>query len=146
MAASFAGAIREEIRRLSRQETKRTMAKLLANRGAIRKTLADLRRRVKALETALKLVVKRVPAVRETVAVSPADLGRARVTGKSVRALRRKLRLSGAAFGKLLKVSGVTVYKWEKQDGPIRMRKVSKAAFLASRGLGAREAKKRLAQ
>ena len=145
MAASFTNAIRDEIRRLSRQEIKRALPQTIAAHNKLRKTVAELKRKIKTLETDLKILSRRVPSEQEPVAVSETDFERIRVTGKNVRMLRRKLRLSGAAFGELLKVSAVTVYNWEKKDGPIRMRKASRASFLAARKLGKRDVKKRLA-
>ncbi len=146
MAVSLVKMIRDEIRRVSRQEIRRALATALSSRGSTRKSLADLRRRISAMESAVKAISKGAPAAAVAEKSAAADAPKARITGKGVRTLRRKLRLSGMEFGKLLKVSSVTVYKWEKQNGPIRMRKASKAAFLAARGLGAREARQRLSK
>ena len=58
--------------------------------------------------------------------------------------MRRKLRLSQAQFARLLKVSPVSVYLWEKKQGALKLRDATRAAVLGLRGMGAREAKQRL--
>ena len=66
---------------------------------------------------------------------------KARITGKGMRSLRRKLRLSGEQLGQLLGITGAAVYAWDKRNGPIRVRPATRAAILSIRTLGAREAK-----
>ena len=39
----------------------------------------------------------------------------------------------------------MAVYQWEKKNGPLHVRETTRAAILAVRDLGAREAKERLA-
>ena len=51
---------------------------------------------------------------------------------------RKRLKLSAADFGKLVGVSGLTVYNWE--HGKARPRKVRLAALVAAREMGRREA------
>jgi len=62
----------------------------------------------------------------------------------TIRALRKKLRLSQADFGKLLGATPHAVYVWEKKIGALNLRDKTKAAILPVRGLGAREAKEKL--
>ncbi|MCU0595704.1 MAG: hypothetical protein MUC98_09620 [Desulfobacterota bacterium] len=71
---------------------------------------------------------------------------KARFTSKGVLALRKKLRLSQADFGKLLGTMPGSVYLWEKKMGALNLRDKTKAAILSVRGLGAREAKEKLAK
>lgn len=61
-------------------------------------------------------------------------------------ALRKKLRLSQADFGKLLGTTPHAVYLWEKKLGALNLQDKTKAAILSVRGLGAREAKEKLAE
>jgi DNA-binding transcriptional regulator YiaG len=63
-----------------------------------------------------------------------------------MRALRKKLRLSQADFGKLVGTTPGAVHLWEKKDGALSLRDKTKAAILSVRGLGAREAKEKLAE
>ena len=71
---------------------------------------------------------------------------RARLTSKSIRSLRSKLGLSQASFAKLVGVTTHAVYLWENKEGALSLRDKTKAALLSVRGLGAREAKQKLAE
>ena len=71
---------------------------------------------------------------------------KARFTSRGIHALREKLRLSQADFGKLLGTTSHAVYLWEKKEGVLNLRDKTKAAILSIRGLGAREAKEKLAE
>ena len=62
-----------------------------------------------------------------------------------MRSLRKKLRLTQEGFGKLVGVSSQNVYQWERKNGAIRVREATKAAILAMRDFGVREAKTKLA-
>ena len=65
-----------------------------------------------------------------------------RYSAKSVVAQRRSLGISAAEFGKLIGVTGATIYKWE--HGTSRPRKAQLAAFAAVRSLGRSAALARL--
>jgi DNA-binding transcriptional regulator YiaG len=71
------------------------------------------------------------------------ELTGVRFSSRSVRAQRRRLGLSAADYGKLVGVSGLTIYHWEHGTRP---RKSQLAALIAVRGIGKREALKRLAE
>ena len=60
------------------------------------------------------------------------------------RTQRRRLGLSAEDYGKLVGVSGLTIYNWE--HGKTRPRPAQFAAFAALRNIGKREAQKRLAE
>ena len=66
-----------------------------------------------------------------------------RFSARSVKAQRNRLGLSAADYGKLVGVSGLTVYNWE--HGTSRPRKAQLAALVAVRGIGKKEAWKQLA-
>jgi DNA-binding transcriptional regulator YiaG len=55
-----------------------------------------------------------------------------------VKAQRQRLKLSAADFGKLVGVSGLTVYNWEHGKG--RPKKERLATLVAVREMGRREA------
>ena len=67
-----------------------------------------------------------------------ADLDGARFSARSVKAQRRRLKLSAADYGKLVGVSALSVYSWE--SGKSRPRKRQFTRLVAVRGLGRREA------
>lgn len=137
--------MKEEISRIARKEAKQAVAPFHKPTADARRTFADLKRRVAALEkenkrmTALLAEVLRLEPV-----VAPAS-SRNWISGKGVRSLRQKLSLSQEAFAKLVGVTPNAVWIWESKPGMLRMRDATKAAVMAVRGLGAREAKDRLA-
>jgi DNA-binding transcriptional regulator YiaG len=76
--------------------------------------------------------------------VEEVPLENARFSGRSVKAQRTRLGLSAADYGKLVGVSGLTVYNWE--HGKSRPRQAQLAALVAVRGIGKREALAKLAE
>jgi transcriptional regulator with XRE-family HTH domain len=66
-----------------------------------------------------------------------------RFSPRSVKAQRSRLRLSAADYGKLVGVSGLTIYHWE--HGQARPQKERLAALVGIRGLGRRGAVGKLA-
>jgi DNA-binding transcriptional regulator YiaG len=80
--------------------------------------------------------------LRQPQAVEEDELEGVRYSARSVRAQRKRLGLSAADYGKLVGVSGLTIYSWE--HGKARPRKAQIAGLVAVRGIGKREALKRL--
>jgi len=71
---------------------------------------------------------------------------KARITSTTIRSLRNRLGLSQADFGKLAGVTTGAVYLWENKEEPLNLREKTKAALLSIKGMGAREAKERIAR
>ena len=67
-----------------------------------------------------------------------------RFSARSVKVQRQRLGLSAADYGKLVGVSGLTVYNWEHEKA--RPRKAQLAGLVAVRGIGKREALTKLAE
>lgn len=139
--------LRDEITRLARKEVKSSVTKVHKPTVQLKHDVAALKRTVAALVKATNIM----QAVLEKIVTSqpaPAaeEAAKARITSKGVRSLRRKLRLTQAQFGKLIGVTSAAVVNMEKKNGPLAVRKVTRAAILAIRGMGAREAKARLAE
>ena len=65
-----------------------------------------------------------------------------RFSARSVRSQRNRLKLSAEDYGSLVGVSGQTIYHWEQ--GKSRPRRSQIAALAAVRGIGKREALRRL--
>ncbi len=144
---NIARVFKDEIARISRHEAKQAVAPFRKPTSTARRTFADLKRRLAALEKSDKQL--RAALAKITAAVpqpAPAAAEKARITGKGMRSLQKRLRLSGSEFAKLLGVTGQVVYKWGKTNGALRVRDATKAAILAIRDLTATEAKVRLAQ
>ena len=68
--------------------------------------------------------------------------GRARFSAKGLKTNRERLGLSADNYGKLVGVSGLSIYNWEQ--GKARPRESSIEALLKIRGIGKREAAQRL--
>ncbi len=141
---NIAKILKDELSRVSRRETKKALASATRPAAGLRRTTADLKRRVARLEKELAAVRKALGRAQGTGAAAPEPAATARVTARSVRSLRRRLRLSGQEFARLLGITAQVVYKWEKASGALRMRAATRSAVLAARGIGAREAKRRL--
>ena len=141
--STFASSFKQEVIRLARKEAKAAVAPVRKPSVAARSAIADLKRRVAALERdnrRLGALVAKIPQPQVESAKA-----KGWITGKGMRSFRKKLRLTGQEFAKLLGVSMMTVYQWERKNGALRVRDTTRAAILAVRGLGAREAKARLA-
>ena len=138
--------LKAEIARISKREAKIATQGIGKSNTWLRKTVADLKKRLLLLEKESKRLAA---AMRKCQVESPqkpdAEEGRkARFTSTGIRALRKKLRLSQADLGKLLGTTRHAVYLWEKKQGALSLRDKTKAAILSIRGLGAREAREKL--
>lgn len=140
---NIAAVLKEEICRLAKKEIK---ANTSSTKGAVaqfRRDIAKLKRQAtaQAKEIAfLKALEKKrfgQPEIK-----GEEELEGVRFSARSVKAQRRRLKLSAADYGKLVGVSGLTIYNWEQ--GKARPRKQQFAALVAVRDLGRREAVRRL--
>jgi DNA-binding transcriptional regulator YiaG len=140
--------LKAEIARISKKEAKSATQAIGKSNTWLRKTVADLKRRLVLLEKENK----RLGATLKKYQVAQPENAdqeegkKARFTSKGILALRKKLRLSQADFGKLLGTTPHAVYLWEKKIGALNLRDKTKAAILSVRELGAREAKEKLAE
>ncbi len=140
---NIAAVLREEILRLARKEVRRQTNVLRKASAQYRKDIAEMKRRVSDLQRKVvpleqqlfKRVSFQVPEVRAE---------HVRFTAKSLRSQRRRLRLSAADYGKLIGVTGQTVYSWE--HGTSRPRRQQVARIASARGMGRREARACLEQ
>jgi DNA-binding transcriptional regulator YiaG len=130
--------LKSEISRVSRKEVRGETQALKKSISQYRSQIADLKRRMHALEQQ----VKRVGRGRPPPAAPEESGGHLRFSAKGLAAQRRRLGLSAAAVAQLLGVSALSVYKWESGKTRPRARQIEAIAGL--RGLGKREALKRL--
>ncbi len=140
--ADLAGALKDEIRRLARKEIK-------AETGATKQAVTQYRREIASLKRQLREQEKKIAFLegRERKRIEEPQGERAavesvRFSPRSVKAQRERLGLSAADYAKLVGVSSLTIYNWEK--GKSRPRQEQLAALVAVRGIGKREAKRRL--
>ena len=140
--------LKGEIARISKKEAKSATQVIGKSNIWLRKTVADLKKRLVLLEKENKHLVVAIKKFQVEQSQKPdqEEGKKARFTSRGVRALRKKLRLSQADFGKLVGATTHAVYLWEKKTGALKLRDKTKAAILSVRGLGAREAKEKLAE
>ncbi len=146
---NIAKLLKDEIQRVAKKEIKASTAHLQKGLASLNKTVIAQRRRIEALEKAnsrLARMVGRMEQAEQKAEVESQEEkpDKTRITGRAVRKMREKLGLTQAEFAKLAGVSSLTVYKWEKNDGWLSFRGGTKAGLLSLRGIGKREARKRL--
>ena len=138
---NFAVALKEEIRRLAKKEVK-------AETGSTKHTLAQHRRDIAQLKRLLGEQEKTIAMLKRQVSqagepeTKEGKLEGVRHSARSVRSQRKRLGVSAADFGRLVGVSGLTVYHWE--HGKSCPRKAQLVALVAVRKIGKREALARL--
>ncbi len=129
--------LREEISRLARKEVKSEIESLKKASSQQRSTIAELRRQIDGLERQIKQLAKQVnsgkPVSKAKDAIEADGEPPRRFSAKRLAAHRAKLGLSAAAYGKLVSVSGQTVYNWEQ--GSARPRPPQLQALVAVRGV-----------
>ncbi len=139
-------ALKAEISRIARKAAKQAVAPLRKPTIGARHALADLKRRVAALEQENKRMAALLSKVPQPAPAEEPAKAKGWVSGKGVLSMRRKLGLSQEAFAQLVGVSPNAVYQWERKSGMLRLRSKTQAAVMAVRELGAREAKAKLAE
>ena len=141
--ANIGKMLKDDIQRLARKELKAAVSGLRRVNVALKQAVADYKRRITDLERSNtnKIVAPQLEAAGKP---SPEAADRARFTGRMVRSIREKLGLSQADFARLVGVSDQSIYHWEGKDGRLTLRRETKPALLEVRGLGVREARRRL--
>lgn len=136
---NLSSVLKSEITRLARKEIKSAVDPLRKANAGYRREIAELKRQVASLQRDLKAASR---ATKTTRAVEATPRTGTRFVPKGLKSLRARLGLSAADFGLLVGASGQSVYNWEA--GKAVPREQQKAALAAVRGLGKREAAKRL--
>jgi len=137
--------LKAEIVRLSRKEAKAAVLPLKRANARLKQSNAALKEQLAALERALKQVQAQSRGGAVPAGSTEVDT-KARITGRGIRSLRKRLGVSGEDLGTLLGITPNAVYSLEKKAGALRLRKSTRAAVLGIRDFGAREAKARLAE
>lgn len=140
---NIAVVLKEEILRLARKEVrtetlalKRASVQYRRDIAEMKRRLSDLQRRIGPLQ---KQVLKGAPAP-----VAPGQTNGARFTAKGLRSQRQRLGLSAANYGKLVGVTGQTIYSWEHEIARPRRQQV--ASLAALRRMGKKDAQAHLEQ
>ena len=138
---NIAAILREEIIRLARKEIKSQTEALRKASLEHRKKIAEMKRQVSELKRKITFFEKQVPKNIQPK-VGEDDTGNFRFSASGLRSNRRRLGLSASKYGKLIRVTGQSVYKWEQ--GATRPRAQQVAALAVLRRMGKKEALARL--
>jgi len=134
--ANIATILKDEITRLARKEVKRQTEVLRKASAQHRKYIASLKQQVSNLQREVAGLEKQ--ALKQSASISPtASKKSTRFSAKGLRSHRNRLGLSAAAYGKLIGVTGQTVYKWENET--VRPRAQQVEALAAVRSIGKKE-------
>lgn len=137
---NLGSVLREEIARLSKRALRADVASVKKASAMHRRHIAALKRQIADLERKVAQLARRGNAAP---ASADADKRPIRFVAKGLRSQRNRLGLSASEFGKLVGVSPQTIYNWEHEAA--RPAREQLARLVALRGLGKREAGKRLA-
>ncbi len=142
---NIAAVLKQEILRLAGKAVRAAVTPMKKEKVALKKAVRALRKQVRKLEEDTRiLMAQQERHGKLVVGAIPGDKLSIRITAKGMRSLRRKLGLTQAEFAKLIGVTQQTIWLWEKKDGALRVRQETKKAIYAIRGIGAREAKRRV--
>ena len=139
--ANVMSVLKFEISRLARKEARQVVAPVKKASANYRGLIAGLRKQLDALQNEVAALRRVAPKADKAVLAKQAPEGRFWITGPGVKALRKRLGLTQALFGKLAGVSVPTVIKWEGAKGkaPIRL-KAAIARLQAIRKMGKKQA------
>lgn len=138
---NIASVLKDEIRRLARKEIRDAVGPLKSTVTEQRKSIAELRRQNTELTRRLVFLEKR--ETKRLAKAPPAEAAQdVRFSPKWVAADRRRLGFSAKDYARLVGVSMLTVYNWEKGQSKPQAKQL--AAWAAVRGIGKRQAQRRL--
>jgi DNA-binding transcriptional regulator YiaG len=141
--STLQSVLTKEIRRLARKEiraeldtTRRTVAQHRREIAELKRRNTDLEKTVNYLESREARRLKEEPLQADVVPDGT------RFSSRSLRAQRRRSGLSRDVYASLVGVSSSTIYNWE--SGATKPSEKHLATLVSLRGLGKREARKRM--
>ncbi|RPH45712.1 MAG: XRE family transcriptional regulator [Burkholderiales bacterium] len=142
----IATALKAEIQRIARKEIRVQTEAIRKASAQHRREIAALKRQIRTLEQSNR-ALRKTPRARAATATEPPPTDVAaravRWSAKGFQAHRARLGLSAEALGRLLGVSGQSVYNWERQKATPRAEQLRAIAGL--RTMSRRQAEARLA-
>ncbi len=138
---NVAVVLREEIQRIARKEIRAALAPIKKHRAEDRSAIAELKRQLTELRREVSFLRKQEKRRLEDEPQASAAEG-VRFSPKWVAADRKRLGISAQDYAALVGVSMLTIYNWEKGKSKPRAKQL--AAWANVRGIGKREALKRL--
>ena len=140
---NIAVTFRQEITRLARREIRSQTQGLRKASAQFRRDIAELKRHASELKSEVARLERQV-GKHVAPQITEAGSAKVRFAAKSVVSQRKRLGISAADYGKLIGVTGHTVYKWE--HGTSRPRRAQLSALASTRRLRKTEALARLEQ
>lgn len=134
--------LKEEIARVARKQQRAELASLKKSVAQYRSQIAQLKRRMQALEQLVRRQARGGGRAAAAAAEQDDDGPSLRFSAKGLAAQRKRLGLSAASVARILGVSALSVYKWE--SGKTRPRARQLEAISALRKMGKREAMAKL--
>ena len=122
---NIATALRDEIKRLSRQQSRTQIDPTKKATSVHRRDIALLKRQVVLLERQVKSLMRRSPSTSSAPQASVPEL-KVRFVAKGLRSQRDRLGLSAEGLGKVLGVSAQSVYNWESGKARPRQEQIAK--------------------
>lgn len=138
---NISSVLNAQIRRLSRREIKSETKTTKKLTGQYRRDIAALKRQVAALAKTVGFLEAQEKK-RSAQQPAPEKVGDIRFRADGLKSHRAKLGISAKDYGRLVGVAGLTIYQWE--SGKAHPRRAQLAKLAAVRGMGKREAIKRL--
>jgi DNA-binding transcriptional regulator YiaG len=140
--SNYQQAFKQEIQRLARKEIRQQLESTTKAVARYRSEIAELKRRQNDLERQIRAVASHAAkqAPGETKGEMPAV--RRRFSAKSLKTHRLKVGLSQAEYAQLVGTSVGTIWNWE--TGKTRPDAKHLEILAALRGIGKREARRRL--
>jgi DNA-binding transcriptional regulator YiaG len=144
---TFASTLKKEIARVARKELCDEISALRKGSATYRTEIAELKRKIKSLESQVKSLARsasRVDEAPKEIASGPRSKPGRKVSfgPADLLALRQKLGFTQAQMGTLVGVSSLSIYKWE--SGQVTPRSAQLEKLLAIREIGKRAAMARL--
>jgi DNA-binding transcriptional regulator YiaG len=137
---NIASVLKGEIARIARKEIRQEVEALKKADRQRRLQIAQLNKVIRELQQALKHAQRTTRP--EQAKPSKGETGALRFSPGRLKAQRRKLGLSAEVFGRLVGVSALSVYNWEREKA--RPSAENLAAIASLRGLGKRAIEARL--
>jgi DNA-binding transcriptional regulator YiaG len=138
---NLASTLKHEITRLARKEARGLTKSLRKFNAQYRRDIAELKRVTGGL-TKRVAFLEAQERKRAQDAPRRVDTEGRRFSARGLKTHRDKLSLSASDYGRLVGVTGQTIYNWEQ--GKARPREEQLASLVAVRGFGKREAWRRL--
>lgn len=140
--ANIGSLLKDEITRLSKKAVREFVGPVQSSSAAHRRSIAALKRQVADLERKVALLVKAANRQGASAASPVSSDTKPRFQARGLRSLRARLGLSAEEFGRLIGVTGQSVYNWESEKTTPRLEQVQ--AIAALRTMGKREVKARI--